>query len=184
MDTELRARLAATFRWVDPGPHCSHLVSDRSGWWRDPLVVQRVGTALGGLFPDARPTVVLAPEVTGFLVGPLVAAALGVGFVEAYRQDGNRVLAEPLTWADSPVDHRGRRLRLGVRGRLLGPTDRVLLVDDWVSTGAQLTALREVTATLGAQTVGAAAVMADCPPAVADRLGVRSLLRPADLPGG
>ena len=90
MDPALKVRLIKAFRWLDPGPHSAYLVSDRSGWWRDPEILAHLGPALGGLYPDASPTVVVAPEVTGFLVGPLVARAVGAGFVEAYRAGARR----------------------------------------------------------------------------------------------
>src|SRR5689334_24081103 len=83
-DPDLRERLLSTFRWIDPGDWCDHLLTDRSGWWRDPVILNRLGPALAALSP-APPTVVVAPATSGFLLGPLVASALGVGFVEAYR---------------------------------------------------------------------------------------------------
>ena len=79
MASDLRDRLIAEFRWTDPGPASDVLVSDRSGWWRDPGILHELGPALGALFASEQPTVVVAPEVTGFLIGPLVARALGVG---------------------------------------------------------------------------------------------------------
>jgi len=80
-------------------------------------VLREIGPALGGLFRGERPTVVVSPEVTGFLLGPLVASALGVGFVEAYRAGVRLPIAEPMVWADVPSDHRGNPQRLGVRRR-------------------------------------------------------------------
>jgi len=127
---DLRDRLRAAFRWTDPGPSNDYVVSDRSGWWRDPLILSGVGDALADLFRDARPTIVVSPEVTGFLIGPLVARALGAGFVEAYRAGARRAIAEPMTWTEV-VDHRGERQHLGVRDQLLDPADRALVVDDW-----------------------------------------------------
>ena len=162
MASDLRARLIAAFRWTDPGPDSEVLVSDRSGWWRDPSILEALGPALAGLFPAERPTVVVAPEVTGFLVGPLVARALGAGVVEAYRAGARRPIAEPMTWAEVPADHRGDPQRLGVRSALLGPGDRVLLVDDWAATGAQSRALREVVGRLGATPVGTAVIGDEC----------------------
>jgi adenine phosphoribosyltransferase len=181
MDPDLSERLAAAFRWVDPGPDSDHLVSDVSGWWRDPELLVAVGPALAAPFRAARPTVVVSPEVSGYLVGPLVAVALGVGFAPAVKQGGDRRIVDPMTWADAPPDYRGRRLRLGVRSHHLAPGDRVLLVDDWVATGAQLHALSAVVAARGAYPVGSAAIVSACPPAVAARYGLRSLLTSADL---
>ena len=181
MASDLRDRLRAGFRWTDPGPGTDLLVSDRSGWWRDPFVLDGLGPGLAGLFPEATPTVVVSPEVTGFLVGPLVARALGVGFVEAYRQGARLPIAEPMTWAEVPADHRGAGQRLGVRTRLLGPADRVLVADDWAVTGAQARGLRDLVAALGATMIGTAVIVDECDPAVAADLGIRGLLTGADL---
>jgi adenine phosphoribosyltransferase len=160
---ELRDLLRATFRWTDPGPDTDLLVSDRSGWWRDNRVLREIGPALADLFRDTAPTVVVSPEVTGFLVGPLVASALDVGFVEAYRDGARLPIAEPMAWVDVPSDHRGRPQRLGVRRSLLGADDRVLVVDDWAVTGAQSRALHAVALSLGATPVGTAVIVNECP---------------------
>jgi adenine phosphoribosyltransferase len=181
VDLDLRDRLKRGFRWTDPGPQSAHLVSDRSGWWRDPVLLTALGPALADLFGTEATTVVVAPEVTGFLLGPLVARALGVGFVEAVRADRPRPIAEPITWADVPADHRGEPQRIGVRSRHLSGADRVLVVDDWVATGAQARALHQVVAALGGTPVGTAAIVAECTDDVATELRVRALLTGADL---
>lgn len=178
---ELSRRLIEAFRWTDPGPESTHLVSDPSGWWRDPAIIARLGPALAEPFQDDRPTVVVAPEVTGLLLGPLVATALGVGFVPAYKNTADQRIAEPTTWAWTGSDYRGRRLALGVRDRHLGPDDRVLVVDDWVDSGAQLRALYDLVAARGATALGATALVAGCPPEVAVELRLDSLLTTTDL---
>jgi adenine phosphoribosyltransferase len=181
VDQPLRDRLRGAFRWTDPGPGSTHLVSDRSGWWRDPALLAALGPALGALVPGSAPTVVVSPEVTGFLVGPLVARALGVGFVEAYRAGARRPIAEPMSWADVPADHRGEPQRLGVRRHLLAPGDRVLVVDDWAATGAQARAVYAAVAALGAEPVGTAVIVSECPDEVAAELRIHSLLSADDL---
>jgi adenine phosphoribosyltransferase len=175
---DLRDRLRATFRWTDPGDGSGYLVSNRSGWWRDPLVLGGVGDALADLFRDRHPTVVVAPEVTGFLVGPLVARSLGAGFVEAYRAGARRPIAEPMSWAEVPADHRGQRQLLGVRDGLTVPGDRVLVVDDWAATGAQVRALRSL---LGDAYVGTAVIVDESPADVRRELDIRGLLTADDL---
>jgi adenine phosphoribosyltransferase len=104
-----------------------------------------------------------------------------VGFVEAYRAGARRPIAEPMTWADVPADHRGDAQRLGVRTRLLSSADRVLVVDDWATTGAQARGIYAAVATLGATPVGTAVIVNECPPPVAAELRIRGLLSAADL---
>jgi adenine phosphoribosyltransferase len=175
---DLRDHLRAGFRWTDPGDGSDYLVSDRSGWWRDPLILSGLGEALGELFRGARPTVVVSPEVTGFLLGPLVARALGVGFVEAYRAGARRAIAEPMRWAEVPADHRGDKQLLGVRRELIAPSDRVLVVDDWAHSGAQVRALR---ALFGPGYLGTAVIVDESPAEVARELNIRGLLTGDDL---
>ncbi|PZF99845.1 phosphoribosyltransferase family protein [Micromonospora deserti] len=181
MAAELSERLVELFRWIDPGPGASHLVSDASGWWRDANLLARLGPALVAPFRAARPTVVVSPAVTGYLLGPLAATALGVGFVAAHKPGDGRLPAGPLTWAQSPPDFRDRRVDLAVREQHLNPGDRVLVVDDWVATGAQVRALYEICAARGAEPLGAATVVVDCPPEVAAELRVQGLVTGADL---
>ena len=178
MDHDLRDRLRAGFRWTDPGAGSDILVSDRSRWWRDAQILDGIGPALAALWPGARPTVVVAPEVTGFLLGPLVARACAAGFVEAYRAGARRPIAEPMTWTEVPADHRGDRQLLGVRTELITRADRVLIVDDWAATGAQAGALRELLTGLGARVLGTAVIVNECPP---EATGIRGLLTGADL---
>lgn len=185
MHVDLKTRLIEGFRWLDPGPRSTHLVSDISGWWRDPFVLTHVGAALAGLFPTLpgdRPTVVVSPEVTGFLVGPLTAAALGVGFVEAYKDTRYRKVPTEMVWGQSVPDYRGRVMGLGVRTVRLAAGDRALIVDDWAVTGAQIGALRAALGRVGVQVVGAAVIVDGCAPATGAELGVRGLLRQSELP--
>lgn len=167
--------MRAAFRWSDPGE--GYLVSDRSLWWRDPEILAGLGDALGDLFRAERPTVVISPEVTGFLLGPLVARSIGAGFIEAYRAGARRAIAEAMAWTEL-VDHRGEVQLLGVRRELLRSDDRVLVVDDWAATGAQAGALKSLA---GDRYVGTAVIVDECPAAVSSALGIRSLLTGADL---
>ena len=189
MAGDLRERLLAAFRWVDLGPAEAYEVSDASGWWRDGGLLADLGPALAALFvpgppaaphPTAPPTVVVGPETSGFLVGPLVARALGIGFVEAYKGDRGHVADRMLRRTTEP-DYRGRVVTLSLRARLIDPADRVLVVDDWVATGAQLATLRDLVGDAGATYLGAAVVVDGCPPARTAELGIRGLLSRGDL---
>jgi adenine phosphoribosyltransferase len=57
----------------------------------------------------------------------------------------------------------------------------VLVVDDWVRTGAQLHALYDICAARGAEVLGTAVVAVDCPPEVAADLRITGLIDAADL---
>jgi adenine phosphoribosyltransferase len=178
VNVDIRDLLRSEFRWTNPGPNSEYLVSDRSGWWREPKILDGLGPALADFFRTDRPTVVVSPEVTGFMLGPLVARALGVGFVEAYRAGARRPIAEPMIWAEVPADHRGDVQHLGIRSRLVTEDDRVLVVDDWASTGAQARGLRSL---FPQQYLGVAVIVDECPPTVSTELNIKSLLSGNDL---
>ncbi|MFG1927578.1 phosphoribosyltransferase family protein [Cryptosporangium sp. NPDC048952] len=180
-DPDLRVRLLETFRWIDPGEWSDHLLTDRSGWWRDPVILDRLGPALAAL-SSSLPTVVVAPATSGFLLGPLVARSIGVGFVEAYRDLSGAELADDLITRTGGPGHDGRPVVLGVRARHLGQDDTVLVVDDWVETGAQLSALAEIVVAAGALYLGAAVIVDGAQPDVRDRLRIRGLVRESELP--
>ncbi|HZN20635.1 MAG TPA: phosphoribosyltransferase family protein [Micromonosporaceae bacterium] len=180
MRDELRIRLVDAFRWVDPDDDGAHLVSDASGWWRSAAILRDLGPALAALFDSAGPTVVLAPETSGFLVGPLVARELGVGFVEAYK-DGRGLVADRVLARHAPTDLRGRAVTLSVRARHLSAADRVLVVDDWAETGAQLSALRNLVLDAGATYLGAAVVVDGCDGRTRQVLRLRGLISRVDL---
>ena len=81
----------------------------------------------------------------------------------------------PWLTAVTPLDYRDRNLRLGFRDRLISPSDRVMLVDDWADTGGQL--LKTLVEEAGARFIGSAVivdVLSDH--AVRRALNLRSLL--------
>jgi adenine phosphoribosyltransferase len=181
MATALRERLIAEFRWVGDRGTRSRL-ADTSGWYRDPSILSEVGSALAAEFREDPPDLVIAPERSGYLIGPLVAQALGAGFVgvEKSRHD----LADSDIWltTTTPVDYLGRNMQLHVRKRLLPPGARVLIVDDWADTGGQLLALSAMAAQAGAKVAGVVVLVdALAQHTVRRSLGLRSLLNVRDL---
>lgn len=178
---DLIASLRDSFRWVgDAGSRSSG--ADRTGWLRDPTIVSNIGRGLSDLVPDADPTVVFAPETSGYALGALVAQHLEIGFVGAAK--ARRDLADSDLWvsARTPLDYRGRNLELTLRKRLLTPGARVLIVDDWADTGGQLRALHELVERSGARVIGTVVIVdALSDHGVRRSLGLRSLLNVREL---
>lgn len=173
--------LRSEFAWVgdrtDPTA-----VADMTGWWRHPTVLAEVGTALGDLFRDDEPTVVLGPESRGSLLGALTATALGVGLVEVRKDRGPVADSDAWLRRTSPPDYGDRHVRFGFRRRLLPAGERVLMVDDWVDTGAAAVTVRALVEDAGAHWLGVAAIVDGLTDAaLRRRLGVRSLVRARDL---
>lgn len=185
---EVVRRLRETFAWRETPVG---VFADLSGWWRDPGLLRTLGPALAELHADARPTVVAGIETRGLVLGPMAALALGVGFVEVRKDHGAAIAgqraqrddADPMLRAGTPPGYQDGGLTLIAPRRLFGPGDRVLLVDEWVETGAQANAVRRMIDEAGADWVGVAAIVAACAPEVGERLGVRALMTDDQLPG-
>src|SRR5438045_9567628 len=73
---DLRDRLRVAFSWRGEANY-----ADFSGLWADPSLLREIGADLADLHRSGNPTLVAGIEALGFLVGPLVAIELGVGFV-------------------------------------------------------------------------------------------------------
>jgi orotate phosphoribosyltransferase len=97
-----------------------------------------LGSALADLVRDARATVVLSPALGGVIIGHEVARSLGVRAIFAERQDGVLTLR---------------------RGFTLSERDRVLVVEDVMTTGGSTRETMEVARAAGTQVVGAASIV-------------------------
>ena len=103
-----------------------------------PAHAEALGRAIAEKMRTLRPTVVLSPALGGIVIGHEVARALGVRAVFAERQDGALMLR---------------------RGFTVGETDRVLMVEDVLTTGGSTRETMQVATASGAQVVGAASIV-------------------------
>ena len=115
-----------------------------------------------------------APEARGPILGALAAVELGAGLVMIRKEDRNhpgadlRIASEP-TW-------RGRAEHFQSRSFDLAAHDRVLIVDDWVTTGSSLRAAAALVERAGATVVGCAALVDKADPRVIAELAVHTLV--------
>ena len=115
-----------------------------SGYLQCALVLQHpqsaesLGQALADRAADLRATAVLSPALGGIVIGQEVGRALGIRALFAERQDGQLMLR---------------------RGFTLSELDRVLVVEDVLTTGGSTRETMEVARAAGAQVVGAASIV-------------------------
>src|SRR5436190_4837767 len=115
-----------------------------SGYLQCALVLQHpphaeaLGRALGDALRRLDATVVLSPAIGGLIIGHEVGRALGVRAIFAERQDGALMLR---------------------RGFMLGENDRVLVVEDVLTTGGSTRETMQVARASGAHVVGAASIV-------------------------
>jgi adenine phosphoribosyltransferase len=155
---------------------------DPSRWWFDAGLMADTVAGLADLHGGGHPTAVAGVESRGQMLGALVAKQLGIAFVEIRKNKHPLGVGEPLLRQTTPPDYKERGLVLTMRRGLLGARDRVLLVDDWIATGAQATAARALVDDAGAAWVGVSVIVDGAPAAYRQSLGVRSLLRVGQLP--
>ena len=103
-----------------------------------PRDAEACGAALAERVKGLAPNVVLSPALGGIVIGQEVARALGVRAIFAERQDGRLTLR---------------------RGFSLDPGDRVMVVEDVVTTGGSTRETIEVARAAGAQVVAAGAII-------------------------
>jgi orotate phosphoribosyltransferase len=105
---------------------------------QDPSTAAALGAAVASRARALTPAVVLSPALGGVIVGHEVARALGVRAIFAERQEGRLTLR---------------------RGFQLSPGERVLVVEDVVTTGLSTRETMDVARAAGAQVVGAASLV-------------------------
>jgi orotate phosphoribosyltransferase len=103
-----------------------------------PDLAERLGRAIAARTQDLRPTAVLSPALGGIVIGQETGRALQVRALFAERQDGKLSLR---------------------RGFTLGPADRVLIVEDVITTGGSTRETIAVAEAAGAQVIGAASIV-------------------------
>jgi orotate phosphoribosyltransferase len=103
-----------------------------------PREAEACGAAIADRVRALQPSVVLSPALGGIVIGHEVARALGVRAIFAERQDGTLLL------------RRGFSLHAG---------ERVLVVEDVVTTGGSTRETMAVARAAGATVIGAAAII-------------------------
>jgi xanthine phosphoribosyltransferase len=127
----------------------------------DPALIAACGQELARRFRHLEPTKVLTAEISGIGPALMTAYALGVPLVFARKH-------KPLTMGDD--------IFFATAPDYLRPGDRVLIVDDFLATGATILALARLAQAAGARVIGIGAV-------IEKRFeGGRDRLRPLNVP--
>ena len=103
-----------------------------------PDFAQQLGAALAARLAHLDPTVVLSPALGGIVIGQEVGRALQVRAIFAERQDGSLMLR---------------------RGFTLAPEDRVVVIEDVITTGLSTRETCDAAQATGARVMGAGAIV-------------------------
>jgi adenine phosphoribosyltransferase len=138
-----------------PGPRC-----DVTPLFTDSTAFAALVVDLAAPFMQVDFAYIVGIDALGFILGTALAVHLNKGFI-AIRKGGK--LPVPVV-SHQFVDYTGQQKTLELRTDILKPGDRVLLVDEWIETGAQVSAAISLLEGQGAEVVGIATInVDDCP---------------------
>jgi len=124
----------------------------------DPQLMDGCGRELALRFRSIGATKVLTAEISGIAPAVLTAFHLNLPVVYARKQ-------KPITMPDqvfltlSPSHTKGRMTELIISPEYLGAGERVLIIDDFLATGATILGLVRLAQTAGSQIVGIGALI-------------------------
>lgn len=124
----------------------------------DPALMDACGQELAKQFAPVGATRVLTAEISGIAPALMTARYLGIPVVYARK-------SKPITMPDqvyltiAPSHTRGRPVELIVSPEFLATGERVLIIDDFLASGATILGLVRLTQAAGASLVGIGALI-------------------------
>jgi xanthine phosphoribosyltransferase len=124
----------------------------------DPLLMQGIGYEFARRFREQHPSKILTAETSG--IAPALAAGmmLQVPVVFARKSKPITLSQEPYQ-ANAPSHTKGGLVTLMVSHEFLSPSERVLIIDDFLATALTIRALANIVGQSGARLVGIGAVI-------------------------
>lgn len=124
----------------------------------DPMLMDACGRELARRFKEIGATKVLTAEISG--IAPALTTALHLGLPVVYARKH-----KPITMPDqvfltlTPSHTKGRTVELIVSPEFLAGGEKVLIIDDFLATGATIMGLVRLAQTAGAEIVGIGALI-------------------------
>jgi xanthine phosphoribosyltransferase len=141
----------------------------------DPVLMNECGQEFARIFADLKATKILTAEISG--IAPAVATGIHLGLPVVYARK-----TKPITMPDqvfltlAPSHTKGRMVELIVSPEYLSGGERVLIIDDFLASGATIMGLVRLAQTAGAEVVGVGALIEKT------FEGGRDLLAPLGIP--
>lgn len=141
----------------------------------DPILMEACGKEFARLFADTKPTKVLTAEISGIAPALMTGKFLDLPVVYARKR-------KPITMPDAifltlaPSHTKGRMVELIVSPEYLRDSERVLIIDDFLASGATIAGLARLAEIAGAKLVGIGTLIEKA------FEGGRELLTPLNIP--
>lgn len=124
----------------------------------DPQLMEKCGEAFAEMFKDVGATKILTAEISG--IAPAVFTGMHMGLPVVYARK-----SKPVTMPDqvfltlAPSHTKGRMVELIVSPEYLAGGEKVLIIDDFLASGATILGLVRLAQTAGARLVGIGALV-------------------------
>ncbi len=124
----------------------------------DPALMDHCGREFARRFADVKATKVLTAEISG--IAPALFTAMHLGLPVVYARKN-----KPVTMPDqvyltlAPSHTKGRMVELIISPEHLRPGERILIIDDFLASGATILGLVRLAQTAGAEIVGIGALI-------------------------
>lgn len=141
-------------RTIPDWPKAGVMFRDITPLLQDARLLRTMTRVFVERYAEAGITLVAGIDARGFIIGPLVAHQLGVGFVPVRKQ--GKLPFETVS-SSYQLEYGTATVELHIDASK--PGDRVLLVDDLIATGGTMMAAVELLRKLGAEIVEAAAII-------------------------
>jgi xanthine phosphoribosyltransferase len=119
----------------------------------DPVLMDECGKEFARRFQDVKATKVLTAEISG--IAPAVSTALHLGVPVVYARKHKPItMPNQVFLTLTPSHTKGQIVELIVSPEFLAGGERVVIIDDFLATGATILGLVRLAQTAGAQIVG------------------------------
>lgn len=124
----------------------------------DPMLMNSCGQEFARLFAGVGATKILTAEISG--IAPALTAGIHMGLPVLYARK-----QKPITMPDqvfltlSPSHTKGRLVELIISPEYLAGGEKILIIDDFLASGATILGLARLAQTAGAEVVGIGAVV-------------------------
>jgi xanthine phosphoribosyltransferase len=124
----------------------------------DPQLMDACGREFARLFKDIQTTRILTAEISG--IAPALMAGLHLHIPVVYARKSRPVTMPGTVYLTIAPSHtKGNMVELIVSPEYLKPNEKVLIIDDFLASGATILGLVRLTQAAGAQVVGIGALV-------------------------
>ena len=124
----------------------------------DPVLMVKMGKEFAQLFADIQVDRILTAEISGIAPALMAAIELNVPIVYA-RKKQPITMRGPIYMEAAPSHTKGGMVNLLVSGEFLKAGEKVLIIDDFLASGATLKALVRLVSVAGAELTGIGVVV-------------------------